>query len=210
MAVVALPLLVILSSASAVWQAATAADSGPLAAQGGDALTSLIGSGQPLIAGRFTVSQGFGCTAVATEPSPPAGEFCPPDSAHGQAIHFHTGIDLAAAEREAVFAVASGVAHLHEDPHGFGRHVVVDGASLGGAPLRFLYAHLLAYSVADGQKVSAGQLIGLVGSTGNSTGPHLHFEVQLRDHPVNPCAVFAANYLQPVSVQRVDCLAWRL
>jgi murein DD-endopeptidase MepM/ murein hydrolase activator NlpD len=48
------------------------------------------------------------------------------------------------------------------------------------------YGHLSAYKIKKGQKVSAGQLIGLVGSTGNATGPHLHFEIMIKGKKVNP------------------------
>jgi murein DD-endopeptidase MepM/ murein hydrolase activator NlpD len=67
---------------------------------------------------------------------------------------------------------------------GYGTEVIVDH----GKGLRTLYAHLSQLDVAAGQWAAQGQLIGLVGSTGYSTGPHLHFEVHQNDELRNPLA----------------------
>jgi murein DD-endopeptidase MepM/ murein hydrolase activator NlpD len=110
-----------------------------------------------------SISQGFGCTRVSIEPADAA---CPGG-------HWHSGIDLAAAAGTPVVATAPGVAHVIFAATGFGLHVVLDH----GGGLQSLYGHLSAVDVVDGQPVSGGQLIGAVGSTGNSSGPHLHFEI---------------------------------
>ena len=110
-----------------------------------------------------SISQGFGCTSVSIEPADTA---CPSG-------HWHSGIDLAAPTGTPVVATAAGIAHVIESAIGFGLHVVIDH----GGGLQSLYGHLSAVDVVDGQVVSAGQLIGAVGSTGNSTGSHLHFEI---------------------------------
>ncbi|HEX6492173.1 MAG TPA: M23 family metallopeptidase [Candidatus Dormibacteraeota bacterium] len=112
------------------------------------------------------VSQPYGCTALAVEPP---SRLCPQG-------HFHSGVDLAAPAGTPVRATLAGVAHVVVSATGYGLHVVVDH----GVGLSSLYAHLSAALVVDGAAVAAGEVIGAVGSSGNSTGPHLHFEI-LRD-----------------------------
>ena len=167
----------------------------------GDAAT-VIGTAEPLPPGSFRVSQGFGCTTVPREASPPPPYTCPPDGAHRDAVRFHTGIDLAAATGTPVDAVAAGVVHVVADAGGFGLHDLLDA---GG--VTYVYGHLSAALVADGTAVAAGALIGFVGSSGNSSGPHLHFEVDDHGTPVNPCALFPAGYLVPAGTAALDCLA---
>lgn len=111
------------------------------------------------------ITQGFGCTAFAAEPLDLA---CPQR-------HFHSGIDLAAPLRTPVRAANAGVVHTVRSPTGFGLHVYVTAPSGG---LRTLYGHLSGFVAGEGDVVASGEVIGTLGSTGNSTGPHLHFEVQ--------------------------------
>jgi murein DD-endopeptidase MepM/ murein hydrolase activator NlpD len=169
---------------------------------------TIIGAAQPLQPRTFTVSQGFGCTDVAAEPAPPRPYACPPDGAHPAFVHFHTGIDLAAANGVPVFAVAAGTVQVVESQVGFGVHILLVPAAQ--ATVVYLYGHLSGVSVPDGDSVSSGEQIGFVGSTGNSTGPHLHFEVDVGGLPVNPCATFPPGYLVPAGVAAAGCLAWAM
>ena len=95
----------------------------------------------------------------------------------------HAGIDFAARTNEPVFATEAGKVVMAEFYFGYGNLVKIrhDNGRYT------LYAHLNRMNVKKGQKVEAGQRIGGVGNTGNSTGPHLHFEVRSkRDQAVNP------------------------
>jgi murein DD-endopeptidase MepM/ murein hydrolase activator NlpD len=172
------------------------------------AVGTIVGAAQPLQPRRFTVSQGFGCTDVAAEPAPPRPYACPPDAAHPAFVHFHTGIDLAASSGTPVFAVASGTVQVVASQVGFGVHILL--VQSAQATVVYLYGHLSGVSVLDGDSVSAGEQIGFVGSTGNSTGPHLHFEVDVGGLPVNPCATFPPGYLIPAGVAAAGCLAWAM
>ncbi|HWF58651.1 MAG TPA: M23 family metallopeptidase [Candidatus Dormibacteraeota bacterium] len=175
-----------------------------------DAAAGVIGAARPLPPGGFTVTQGFGCTSVAAEPAPPRGYTCPPDGAHPGFVHFHTGIDLAAATGVAVFAVTAGTVHVVWSSVGFGLHIVLAPLTPATPPVAYLYGHLSGVSVSEGELVSAGERIASVGSTGNSTGPHLHFEVDAGGVPVNPCATFPRGYLVPAGVAAVGCVAWAM
>jgi len=110
------------------------------------------------------ISQGFGCTSFAFEPVDRA---CPGG-------HWHSGIDLAAGRGTPVMATLPGIVTVIVSPTGYGLHVVIDH----GGGLSSLYGHLDTVVVASGDVVAAGQVIGTVGSTGNATGPHLHFEIR--------------------------------
>jgi murein DD-endopeptidase MepM/ murein hydrolase activator NlpD len=96
---------------------------------------------------------------------------------------FHTGIDFPAPYAAAVTAAGSGrVVRAGWDGGGWGYLVVVRH----GYGVRTMYAHLSAVAVRRGQHVATGALVGRVGSSGASTGPHLHFEVRLRGAAVDP------------------------
>lgn len=95
---------------------------------------------------------------------------------------FHTGIDIATALGDAVRATADGTVVKAGMGTGYGREVILDH----GQGVETLYAHLSGFAVTAGQEVHRGDLIGYVGSSGRSTGPHLHYEVRIHDTPVNP------------------------
>lgn len=94
----------------------------------------------------------------------------------------HTGTDFAATRGTPVGAAAGGVVTSAGPRGGYGQTVVVDHDNHTAT----LYAHLSSIAVSSGQPVRRGELLGLVGSTGQSTGPHLHFEVRVSDAPVDP------------------------
>ena len=118
------------------------------------------------------VTQPFGCTAVELEPFDP---FCP-------SHHVHTGLDLSAPAGTPVYAATAGRVSVGYDPKGAGLFVVVAYDD----HVRVLYCHLLRARAITGTTVEVGQLIGEVGSTGRSTGPHLHLEVQVDGRSVDP------------------------
>lgn len=100
--------------------------------------------------------------------------------------HFHHGVDLALPMGEPVFAVFNGVIKLSMYGKGYGNYVIIKHDN----GLETLYAHLSKRSVKAGQRVKAGQMIGAVGSTGYSTGPHLHFEVHYQGYTLNPMLLY--------------------
>lgn len=95
---------------------------------------------------------------------------------------FHTGIDISAEVGHPIIAPADGHVRLSEFVKGYGRAVIIDH----GNGITTLYGHLSRFAVQDDQFVRRGQVIGYVGDSGRSTGPHLHYEVRLHDAPVNP------------------------
>jgi murein DD-endopeptidase MepM/ murein hydrolase activator NlpD len=106
---------------------------------------------------------------------------------NGQPRSRHRGADLRAAEGEPVLTMAGGRVVLAEEHYFSGKTVYVDH----GLGLVSLYAHLSAFSVAEGDMVRAGQEIGLVGATGRVTGPHLHWGVNILRKPVDPLSLLS-------------------
>ena len=100
----------------------------------------------------------------------------------GSGYEFHSGQDIEAPWGALVVAGASGRVSFVGWQNGYGQLVVVDHG--GGLTTR--YGHLSHIDVELNQTVSRAQLLGKVGSTGRSTGPHLHYEVRINDQPVNP------------------------
>jgi murein DD-endopeptidase MepM/ murein hydrolase activator NlpD len=100
----------------------------------------------------------------------------------GSSYEFHSGQDIDAAPGAPVVAGASGKVTFVGWQNGYGQLIVIDHG--GGLTTR--YGHLSHIDVANQQSVERGQFIGQVGSTGRSTGPHLHYEVRINDEPVNP------------------------
>ena len=101
-------------------------------------------------------------------------------------LRFHAGIDIGAPIGQVVVAAADGTVVFSGAESGYGTLVVVDHGNVGGKDLATAYAHMSALLVGRGQVVHRGDVVGRVGSEGNSTGPHLHFEVRRDGDPVDP------------------------
>jgi murein DD-endopeptidase MepM/ murein hydrolase activator NlpD len=122
------------------------------------------------------ITQNFGCTDFPFEPYDAS---CPNR-------HFHSGLDIASGCGANLVAADGGIVHLYYSNVGFGLHIII----VHGNGWVSVYGHMGGFAVSDGQSVHRGQLIGYEGSTGNSTGCHVHFEVDLNNTPKNPL-----NYL---------------
>lgn len=110
----------------------------------------------------------------------------------------HKGVDLAAPTGTPIYATADGVVSKAERFSSYGKFVSIEH----GARIQTRYAHMSSIAVLDGTKVKKGQLIGYVGSTGRSTGPHLHYEVRIDGEAVNP-----VPYMVESSAQQAFALA---
>ena len=119
-----------------------------------------------------TLTQAFGCTPLEIEPW----------SAQCPSHHFHSGLDLAAPLETSVAAATAGTVVIGRMRGGYGLYILV----IRDEQFSTLYGHLQWPLVQPGDVVAAGQPIALMGSTGNSTGPHLHFEVRIAGVPVDP------------------------
>ena len=95
---------------------------------------------------------------------------------------FHSGVDISANVGSAVIAPADGIVTFADYLGGYGRAIMVDH----GHGISTRYGHLSSFGVAAGQYVHRGDTIGYVGTSGRTTGPHLHYEVRINDVPVNP------------------------
>lgn len=123
------------------------------------------------------ISQGYGPTPYAFEPS------------YNGYAHFHTGIDLVEPVNSPILAADDGVVvKVDSDKYGYGNYVVIEHAN----GLNTLYGHLNKANVKVGDIVTQGTVVGIEGSTGNSTGPHVHFELRINGKPVDP-----SPYLPP-------------
>ena len=98
---------------------------------------------------------------------------------------YHSGMDIGCQFGDAVWASDGGTVILAGWNGGYGNCVIIDHGYVNGDNYSTLYGHLSSISVSVGQSVSQGQVIGAVGSTGNSTGPHLHFEIRNSSGPTD-------------------------
>ena len=116
------------------------------------------------------------------------------------AAALHAGLDFKAPTGAPIYAAATGRVAFVGRHGGYGKLVEINHGN--GLPTR--YAHMSAFRARVGDPVKAGQVIGAVGSTGRSTGPHLHFEVRLNGQPVNPRPFLevAPNVLEKARINR--------
>jgi murein DD-endopeptidase MepM/ murein hydrolase activator NlpD len=131
------------------------------------------------------------------DPGPGVPNFSPPvnasiSSGYGYRTHpifgnrrLHTGLDYNAANGSAIGAAAEGTVILAGSYSGYGNTVIVQHS--GGYTT--LYAHMSSFNVSTGATVSPGDVVGFVGSTGLSTGPHLHFEIRLNGFSIDPLSL---------------------
>lgn len=102
----------------------------------------------------------------------------------------HTGMDFTADRGTEVYATGDGVVEVVESKRwGYGKSIVINH----GYGYKTLYAHLSKFNVKQGQKIKRGELIGFIGSTGKSTGPHLHYEVIVNGVKVNPIGYYHSD-----------------
>jgi murein DD-endopeptidase MepM/ murein hydrolase activator NlpD len=109
----------------------------------------------------------------------PFGERSDPFNGEGA---FHAGVDISSSFGQAVLAPADGEVTFADMFNGYGRMITIDH----GHGVTTRYGHLSGFTVMEGQHVQRGQVIGYVGMSGRSTGPHLHYEVRINETPVNP------------------------
>jgi len=140
-----------------------------------------------------TVNKSSATTSITTTGNfvrPVAG---PVTSPYGTRIHpifkkkiFHSGVDIGAPYGRNVKAANSGKVIFTGWYGGYGKVVIIDHGKVNGVPTTTLYAHLSSYRVSKGATVYKGQVIANIGTTGYSTGPHLHFEVRRNGVTTNP------------------------
>lgn len=111
---------------------------------------------------------------------------------------FHKGLDISAVDGTPVRATADGTVKTSGMVNGYGREVVIDH----GHGMETCYGHMSAFAVMVGESVVRGQVIGYVGHSGRVTGSHLHYEVRIRNTPVNP-----HKYLRVTMAQTDDSAA---
>lgn len=99
---------------------------------------------------------------------------------------FHSGVDIGGPNMGSIRASNAGKVIYSGWYGGYGKVVIIDHGSVNGNPTTTLYAHMSVTKVSQGQTVTKGQVIGLEGTTGYSTGPHCHFEVRINGKPNNP------------------------
>jgi murein DD-endopeptidase MepM/ murein hydrolase activator NlpD len=118
---------------------------------------------------------------------------------------FHEGVDFSAPIGTDIYATGDGVVITAERaPTGYGNQVIIDH----GFGYKTMYAHLQSFKIRKGDRVTRGQIIGTVGSTGKSTSPHCHYEVWKNNTPINPINYFF-NDITPEQYEEMLILSQR-
>jgi murein DD-endopeptidase MepM/ murein hydrolase activator NlpD len=118
-------------------------------------------------------------------------------------VRMHAGVDFGAPFGSPIFAVSDGIVSFAGRHGGHGNYVRLEhGGGLGTG-----YGHMSRIAVSPGMKVQAGQVIGYVGSSGLSTGPHLHYEVYENGRTVNPLGVHFAFHTAGVGIDKGELAA---
>jgi murein DD-endopeptidase MepM/ murein hydrolase activator NlpD len=114
-------------------------------------------------------------------------------------LKMHKGLDFTAPQGTPIYATGNGkVEAAGFDESGFGNHVIINN----GYGYETLFGHMLKVKVHEGERVKRGEIIGFVGSSGKSTGPHCHYEVHVNGQPVDP-VYFFYNDLTPEQFDRI-------
>ncbi|MEO6001180.1 MAG: M23 family metallopeptidase [Chitinophagaceae bacterium] len=114
-------------------------------------------------------------------------------------VKMHAGLDFAAPQGTPIYATANGIiTTAGNSGDGFGNHVIIEH----GYGYETLYGHMYKVKVRNGQRVKRGEIVGYVGSTGKSTGPHCHYEVHKNDRPLDP-VYFFYNDMTPEQFDRL-------
>ena len=118
----------------------------------------------------------------------------------------HTGMDFTSPKGTDIYATGNGtVVEIKKSKRGYGNHIIIDH----GYGYKTLYAHLSKIKVWKGQKVKRGEVIGFVGNTGTSIGPHLHYEVIKNGRKINPVN-FYYNDLTPLEYEKMIDISSRI
>lgn len=158
---------------------------GPLVPVSGDAFAEALETAQRALDEAERLRRATGSLPLRRPllgPSSASSTFGPRLDPFTRGLALHTGLDLKAEFGAAARATAPGRVTLAESAGGYGNMVEIDH----GHGLATRFAHLARIAVAPGQFVAAGEVVGQVGSTGRSTGAHLHYEVRIDGEPVDP------------------------
>ncbi|NJS15539.1 MAG: M23 family metallopeptidase [Sphingopyxis sp.] len=150
---------------------------------------------------------GMAATSAIAVPSRKPIDAMKLSSAYGMRVHpvtgrlaRHNGIDIPAPHGTPIYATADGIVGRAQRLGGYGLYVEVEH----GNNIQTRYGHMSSYAVTSGQRVKKGDIIGYVGSTGRSTGNHLHYEVRIAGTPVNPLPFVESGELALAALADAD------